>query len=358
MRSVLTSIRNFASRHVAVVTIVAAFATQASAADAPATKAPANDASAVLHKSLGGAKRVVFLGDSITFAGKWIAYVETYLRTHDPDFNAEFIAVGLPSETVSGLSEEGHAGGAFPRPTVHERLERVLAATKPDLVVACYGMNCGIYHPLGEERFQKYREGMELLRKRCADVGARVVHLTPPVFDAEPIRDRTLPAGQTDYRRPYVGYDDVLAHYSDWLLSMRTPDGNRAAWDVVDVHGPMLKFLKEHRASDPKYRLAGDGVHPNDIGQWLIARSLLLHWGSPAEIADAADGDQVIAASPNGKEILALVFQRQNVLRDAWLSKAGHKRPGVKSGLPIEEAEAKAKEINAKIAALQSAGTR
>lgn len=329
---------------IALLMTVALTATHASAADEPG---------AALHKSLGGAKRVVFLGDSITFAGKWVAYVETYLRTHDPSFDAEFIAVGLPSETVSGLSEEGHAGGAFPRPTVHERLERVLAATKPNLVVACYGMNCGIYHPLGEERFQKYREGMELLRKRCADVGARVVHLTPPVFDAEPIRDRTLPAGQTDYRRPYVGYDDVLAHYSDWLVSMGTADGNRAAWDVVDVHGPMLKFLKAHRAADPKYRLAGDGVHPNDIGQWLIARPLLLHWGAPAaEIADAADGDAVIAASPNGKEILALVFQRQNILRDAWLSKAGHKRPGIKPGLPLEEAEAKAKEINAKITAL------
>lgn len=348
MRSAFTSFRPIVGLLTAAVALVLT-SPFAEGADAPAA-----DSHAALHKSLAGAKRVVFLGDSITHAGKWIAYVETYLRTHDPDFASEFIAVGLPSETVSGLSEEGHAGGAFPRPTVHERLERVLSATKPDLVVACYGMNCGIYHPLGEERFQKYQDGMKLLRKRCADVGARVVHLTPPVFDAEPIRDRTLPAGQTDYRRPYVGYDDVLAHYSDWLLSKREATTTEPAWDVVDVHGPMLKFLKEHRAADPKYRLAGDGVHPNDIGQWLIARPLLLHWGAPPkEVADADDGDAVIAASPNGKEILKLVFERQNLLRDAWLTKTGHKRPGIKPGLPLEEAEMKAKELNAKIAALQ-----
>jgi len=344
MRSAFTSLRNVVRMLAATLSLIAVSST-AIAADAKPADA--------LHKSLADTKRVVFLGDSITFAGKWIAYVETYLRTHDPDFSAEFIAVGLPSETVSGLSEEGHAGGAFPRPTVHERLERVLAATKPDLVVACYGMNCGIYHPLGEERFKKYQEGMELLRKRCSDVGARVVHLTPPVFDAEPIRERTLPAGQTDYRRPYVGYDDVLAHYSDWLLSKRAATTTEPAWEVIDVHGPMLKFLKEHRAADPKYRLAGDGVHPNDIGQWLIARPLLLHWGaSPKEVAAADDGDVVIAAGPNGAEILKLVFQRQNLLRDAWLTKTGHKRPGVKPGLPLEEAEAKAKEIDAKIAEL------
>lgn len=314
------------------------------AADPPSTAiAPMK-----LPQALDGVKRVVVVGDSITFAGRWVAYVETYLLTHAPDFDAEFIAVGLPSETVSGLSEEGHAGGAFPRPTVHERLERVLAATKPDLVIACYGMNCGIYHPLGEERFKKYQEGMELLRKRAADIGARVVHLTPPVFDPEPIRAKVLPAGRNDYRAPYENYDDVLAHYSDWLVQKRA-DG----WDVVDVHGPMLAFLKEHRAADPKYRLAGDGVHPNEIGQWLIARPLLLHWGAPAEVAAADDGDKLLAAVPHGKEILALVIARQNLLRDAWLTKTGHKRPGIKAGLPLEEAEPKATAINEQIAKLR-----
>lgn len=337
-----------------VAALLVAASSSSFAAAPPSNAGVTTNASMKLPPVLVGVKRVVVLGDSITFAGRWVAYVETYLRTHVPDFNAEIIAVGLPSETVSGLSEEGHAGGSFPRPTVHERLERVLAATKPDVVVACYGMNCGIYHPLGDERFKKYQAGMELLRKRAADVGAKVVHLTPPVFDPEPIRNRVLPAGRTDYRQPYEGYDDVLAHYSDWLLSKRASADGSAGWDVVDVHGPMLKFLKEHRAADPKYRLAGDGVHPNDIGQWLIARALLTHWGAPAEVAAADDGDQLLAASPNGKEIFGLVFSRQNLLRDAWLTKTGHKRPGIKPGLPLEEAEAKAKEINAKIAALQT----
>ena len=48
---------------------------------------------------------------------------------------------------AESLSEPGHAGGAFPRPELYERLERVLERAKPDLIVACYGMNDGIYHP-------------------------------------------------------------------------------------------------------------------------------------------------------------------------------------------------------------------
>ena len=72
---------------------------------------------------LDGVKRVVFLGDSITYAGAYVEVLEAAFRVEDPARAVEFINIGLPSETVSGLSEPGHAGGAFPRPTVHERLE-------------------------------------------------------------------------------------------------------------------------------------------------------------------------------------------------------------------------------------------
>src|SRR5438445_9480884 len=58
-------------------------------------------------------KRVIFLGDSITYSGGYVALVEAYFVTRYPDRAIEFINIGLPSETVSGLSEEGHAGGQF-----------------------------------------------------------------------------------------------------------------------------------------------------------------------------------------------------------------------------------------------------
>jgi len=101
------------------------------------------------------ARRVVFLGDSITYSGEYVEFIETYVRSRFPESRVEFLDLGLPSETVSGLSEPGHAGGAFPRPDLHERLGRVLEKAKPDLIVACYGMNDGIYYPFSDERFQK-----------------------------------------------------------------------------------------------------------------------------------------------------------------------------------------------------------
>ena len=93
-------------------------------------------ASAADKALMDGVKRVVFLGDSITYAGAYVEVLEAAFRVEDPARAVEFINIGLPSETVSGLSEPGHAGGAFPRPTVHERLDRILAKAKPDLIVA------------------------------------------------------------------------------------------------------------------------------------------------------------------------------------------------------------------------------
>ena len=109
--------------------------------------------------SLERARRIAVLGDSITHDGRWVAELAAWMESRS--LTAEIINVGLPSETCSGLSEEGHAGGAFPRPDLAERLERVLRVVRPDTVLAMYGMNCGIYAPLDETRFAKFREGME-----------------------------------------------------------------------------------------------------------------------------------------------------------------------------------------------------
>ena len=252
---------------------------------------------------LQGIRRVVFLGDSITYAGQYIDYIEAYLRIKNPQLRCEFLDLGLPSETVSGLSEPGHAGGQFPRPELRERLDRVLDQTRPGLVVACYGMNDGIYYPFSEERFAKFQEGMNDLRTSAARRGIGVLHVTPPVFDPVPIKLRTLPGGLAEYRQPFEGYDEVLDRYSEWLLAQRG-----SGWDVVDVHGPMKQYLAAARRRDPAFRLADDGVHASATGHWLMAREILLHWGIPAgEIAGTTSGEKVLVARPHGLEVLELI---------------------------------------------------
>ena len=284
---------------------------------------------------LPGVKRIVFLGDSITYSGEYVDFVEAYLLIHFPERKFEIIDVGLPSETVSGLSEAGHAGGAFPRPDLHERLDRVLAKTKPDLVFACYGMNDGIYLPFAEERFAKFRAGIERLRAKVEAAGAKIIHLTPPTFDAGPIKNRAVAKDAKGSDKPFEVYNDTLRRYSEWLLVQRAK-----GWRVFDVHGPMDQALAERRATNPDFRFAGDGVHPGAAGHWVIARAVLDGLGQ------ATDD---FTTNARYTDLIKLVRARGRIVTDAWLTDAGHLRPGMNKGLPLAEAQAKAAELDPKI---------
>ncbi len=278
--------------------------------------------------------RIVFLGNSITYAGGYVNDVEAYFLSKHPELQIEFINVGLPSETVSGLSEPKHAGGKYPRPDLHERLARVLSLTKPDLVFACYGMNDGIYLPFDSSRFQLFKKGIQWLHQQVEESGARIVHVTPPVYD--------------ELKGKKIGYAAVLDKYADWLLAQK----KAAKWEVADVHYPMKNYLEAHRKIDSTFgvdgfALAADGVHPGEVGHWIMAKSILLYLGQTA-VAKAAD--IMSALDPErGERLMKLVATRQATMKDAWLTASGHIRPGMKIGLPLDEAKTKIADLTAEI---------
>jgi len=142
----------------------------------------------------------------------------------------------------------------------------------------------------------------------------------------------------------------VLDRYSEWLLAQR-----KAGWDVVDLHGPMNRYLAEQRKTNPDFFLAKDAIHPNPTGHWLMAKQILLHLGAK-DLALADDPGAMTAAHPNGAKLLTLIQQRQRMMKDAWLTATGHKRPGMKTGLPLAVAQAKAAELDAQIRELAVAG--
>jgi lysophospholipase L1-like esterase len=286
---------------------------------------------------LKNSKRIVFLGDSITASGRYVAFFNAWLSTRKLDPSPLVIDAGLSSETVSGLSEDGHAGGKFPRPDLHERLDRVLALTKPDLVFACYGINCGIYQPFDESRLAKYQEGYRTLKSKLDAIGAKLVVITPPFYD-----DRQKNPGE-------FSYNGVLDRYTEWLLGQRS-----AGWRVVDLHTAMTQEVARRRESDPKFTFQPDRVHPNDAGHWFMAQQLIA-WFGDAKSAAAETPQAMLALNGVSPAALNLEQQRVNVLRDAYVATAGHKRPGVGKGLPIPEAEAKFAELTRELQALPPA---
>ncbi len=303
---------------------------------------------------LPGVKRVLFLGDSITYAGHYTELFDAFLFTQFPDRHIEVIDCGLPSETVSGLSEAGHAGGKFPRPDVHERLDRVLATVKPDLVFACYGMNCGIYLPLDEQRFAAYQAGIRKLREKVEKSGAKIIHLTPPVFDALPLKDRVKPAGTVKDGEFFEGYNGVLDRYSAWLVEQ----GKKEGWRVIDTHSAMAAALVERRKTDPGFFFAKDGVHADNDGHRVLAEAILHALAPEKAAAFSKLLDSEWAKGAQGRAFFDAVHKRNRLLCDSYLTTAGHLRPGIAKGLPIADAEEKAAPLEAKIREAARSGAR
>lgn len=284
---------------------------------------------------LKSAKQILFLGDSITHAGHYISQLEAQIRLRNSGQAPEMINLGLPSETCSGLSEPDHP---FPRPDVHERLDRALAKVKPDVVVACYGMNDGIYYPFDETRFAAYQAGINGLIKKVHATGAKLVLVTPPAFDPLPLRKqgKLRPEGAEKYAwfAIYENYDDVMKGYAAWIMKQ----GDRVAM-VIDVHTPVNEYVAQQRKTNAGFTLSGDGVHINAQGHRILSSAILAAWGM----------GQPLEVSP---EISKQVEQRQRLLHDAWLSHVGHKRPGMKPGLPLAEVQSRAKQIDASLSTL------
>lgn len=272
------------------------------------------------EKLLEGKKTILILGDSITQAGDYVTAFDAWLVKKYPDKRFTVINAGVSSETISGLSEDNHAGGKFPRPDLHERLERVLAKAKPDLIIACYGMNCGIYKELDEERTARFREGNVKLRAAAEKYKAEIVHVTPPIFDNK--------------GRPSFDYDTVLAAYSEWLVKQR---GN--GWHVADLHTEMRKKVDQARASDPQFTVQKDGVHPDGAGHWMMAQSLISYFGDPASAQLASANDLVDSTR------LAAIKQRIQLYQKAIHAETKPLRPGVPQGGTLESAAIAAKAL-------------
>lgn len=275
------------------------------------------------QKLLEENQKILFLGDSITQSGHYVAYFDAWLVAHFPNKRFTVINAGLASETVSGLSEEDHAGGRFPRPDLFERLERVLAKTQPDLILACYGMNCGIYQELDEERFAHFREGMQRLRDAAQQHGAELVHITPPIYDNQ---------GAAGF-----DYDEVLTAYSEWLVAQR-----EAGWHVADLHSEMRAKINAAKADDPEFTVQKDRIHPNKTGHWMMAQSLICYFGDPGSAA-LATPEALIDRS----RLAAIKLRMQGYLK-AIHAETKPLRPGAPQGA-LESAAERAAELEAKI---------
>jgi len=285
-------------------------------------------------------QRILVLGDSITQDGRYVSFLEYYLR--GAGVPVDLISIGLSSETVSGLTEPGQA---YPRPWALERLDRALQAVKPTVVFACYGMNDGIYHPPSPERLAAFSAGLHQLITKVRATGAMLILITPPTFDPQPVAAKTVPATaeRFGYNTFYVGYDDVLAEFARTELAL-----NESGVSVIDVHTPMASTLANGRQHDPAYLLSPDGVHPGDLGHLLMARVIAGGLGLVLPSVQPQRELERIATDP----LFTLIRDRRTLRSEVWLPFVGYTRGETYKSASVKAAETAAAHLLREIEAV------
>jgi lysophospholipase L1-like esterase len=286
-------------------------------------------------------ERWLVLGDSITMGGHYVDYVETWLLLNEENA-PEIIDLGLGSETVSGLSEPDHP---FPRPCLIPRLESVLERVQPDVVIACYGMNCGIYHPFSEDRFKAYQDGINELIDQCQSAGAEVILVTPPPF-AGRVKPKSPPAEGEPYgfKTPASDYNEVLGRYADWILSLDGKNGIRS----IMIRPAIERFMEKCYPKEP--------VHPNEFGHELIGEAILWQLGYETGSDLLETGINPWSSDPEWTGLLELVEKQRLTYDRSLLNDIGHGNPGVmkRATTPLAEAEKEAELIQSQIDELLS----
>lgn len=256
---------------------VAAMASGARAADAPAAGA------------LKDGDHVGVVGDSITEQKLYSLYVEAYLVACQP---------------VKGLTTTQFGWGGETAPGFAGRMANDFAPFKTTVATTCFGMNDGGYGPMDEGKAKRYREAQTAIVKRMKEEGVRFVVVgTPGAVDTDAFRkDPNNPKQAADQS---AIYNKTLKELGDIAKDVARKEGVGFA----DVHGVMAEVMPKAKAKyGAAYHVCGpDGFHPDANGHLLMAYAFLKGLGVSGDVgtitvdvaagkAEGSDGHKVVAA--------------------------------------------------------------
>ncbi len=206
---------------------------------------------------------IACLGDSVTNAGGhgYVEILQELANKKHPDLNLTFLNWGKSSETITGLTEVGHPG---PRPYLFDRLDSLLDSTNVDMLMFCYGINCGIYGKPSEQLFNSYKIGVFSFLEKAKKKNIKTLLLTPPplTLEAAPLEINNEEA--FTWLNPYPNYDkEVLQKFKNTILTIE----HDTLLASIDIHTPLTKNQAACYADDP--------IHPNANGHQLIADTII-----------------------------------------------------------------------------------
>jgi lysophospholipase L1-like esterase len=199
--------------------------------------------------------RIVFLGDSITEQYQYSNDIELYLTTRFPDWDLTFINAGIGGDTATG------GAGRFQSHVLDE---------KPTAVTIDFGMNDGGYGKLNPASAKQYAEKTKAMLEMAKKAGVRVALISPNAVDRRG-RPNFLVYMETQ-KEFYAPLKDLAAEYNVPFV------------DQYAVTRAVQEKLEADKAD--KVLPFPDGVHTGGAGGLLMAHTILVGLGAPANVSD------------------------------------------------------------------------
>jgi len=220
-------------------------------------------------ESFANDTRYAAIGDSITHAGRYLVYLETFYLTRFPDRNIEMVNLGISGDTVSGALtrfswdiEPQHAVVASVMFGMNDVNRSLYESGKDDSTI----------NERRAAKIREFRSNLALLVKKLTDTGTKVVVVSPTIFDEfASIESPTAP-----------GLDAALAECGRKAEEV----AHQFGIPFIDVHSPMKRLSEEIHKIDPSATIVGpDRVHPQAPGHLLLMSFLLKAQEVPGTVA-------------------------------------------------------------------------
>jgi len=201
----------------------------------------------------------VIYGDSITDGGVYPRVLENYVLTRFPDWHVTFYNLGWGGDVASNLF----------------RLQRDVLPIKPTAFTECMGMNDAGYSAVNQNRLDvyvgAYREMIPMLRK--ANPNVRIM-----LISAIPYENKNFTGAG----------DGCYAQTLRCFAQAKREVAREMGVGFIDLNMGYAEKMGLGKIVYPDFILSGDGVHPNVIGQTIMAQVILKGMNAPSLVAFAA----------------------------------------------------------------------
>jgi lysophospholipase L1-like esterase len=221
-----------------------------------------------IQNVLGGKRRIVTVGDSITEAGKYpggyVWLLQRYLTLLYPDRKVEIVNAGISGNKAKDMQA---------------RFQKDAIDKQPDLITINVGVNDvwhaffdfqkSQFHPQGNlpagAPLAEYQEKLTQMVQAAQAAGIRVALLSPT-----PIRE-ALDGPENKRLQDYIAAMREIAKQNKCLF--------------IDLNAPFREVIGsfQRHAGKTLNLLAADGVHPNPAGNRIIAFTVLRGLGVPVK---------------------------------------------------------------------------